>query len=105
LTLKRIFFLLLTVSLTNSTFLFAQPLSGNKAISRQDSLRGSLNENRTWWDVKKYTIYVEPNYAAKTIKGYTQLNIEVVKNHDLMQLDLQQPMQIDRIESNGRQFT
>ena len=105
LTLKRIFFLLLAATVVHSNRISAQPLSGNQPITRQDSLRGSLNENRTWWDVKKYTIYVEPDYGRKTIRGYVELLIEVGKNHPLMQLDLQEPMQIDRIESNGKTFS
>ncbi|KYP14244.1 M1 family metallopeptidase [Flavihumibacter sp. CACIAM 22H1] len=105
LTLKRIVFSFLILITAGCASLFGQPLSGKQAVTQQDSLRGSLNENRTWWDVKKYAIYVEPDYASKTIKGYVQLTIQVIKNHPLMQLDLQEPMQIDRIESNGKTFS
>lgn len=104
LTPKHIFFLFLTITLSLYLPLFAQPLSGKQPITKQDSLRGSLNENRTWWDVKKYSIYVEPDFATKTIKGYVQISIQVLKTHTSMQLDLQEPMQIDRIESNGQTF-
>lgn len=103
-TLKRIFFSLLLLAIISGQASQAQPLSGKDPVTAQDSLRGSLNENRTWWDVKKYTIYVEPQYTGKTIKGYVQLHIEVLKSHPVMQLDLQEPMQIDRIESNGNTY-
>jgi hypothetical protein len=42
----------------------AQLLDAAKPLFTQaDSLRGSLNANRTWWNVLRYDIEVEPNYA------------------------------------------
>lgn len=63
--------------------------------SRQDSLRGSLNANRTWWDVLKYDIQITPDYGTKTLNGRTAIRFRVVHQGNRMQIDLQEPMAID----------
>ena len=56
---KPILFLIMSLC---SVSLFAQPL-----VNEADVLRGSLNENRDWFDIKRYVIDVTPNYEAKSI--------------------------------------
>src|SRR6185436_12514652 len=86
---------------------FAQLTSKRPAYTRQDSLRGSINPERAWWDVASYNIYVEPDYASKTIKGYNQIYFDINTEGagKKMQIDLQQPMQIDSIVFNGKQIS
>ena len=86
-----------------------------ETFTHADTLRGSLNPNRMWWDVLRYDISVTPDYEAKTIEGsniitYKQCfnsklktdqirktNIVLKKEALQMQIDLQQPMIIDSI--------
>ena len=70
----------------------AQPLS-----TKADSLRGSLNENRDWFDIQKYLINVAPNFESKSILSSVMWEAKVVKNNKLIQIDLQQPMIIDKV--------
>ncbi len=63
--------------------------------SRQDTLRGSITPHRAWWDVLRYDIQVKPDYNTKTIIGSTSIRFRVLKDEQIMQIDLQQPMQID----------
>jgi aminopeptidase N len=70
----------------------AQPLS-----TKADSLRGSLNENRDWFDIQKYLINVAPNFESKSISSSVMWEAKVVKNNKLIQIDLQQPMIIDKV--------
>ena len=65
-------------------------------FTKDDTLRGSLNANRTWWDVKRYDLEVEPDYATKTIKGRSTIKF-TGNGGSLMQIDLQQPLEIDSI--------
>ena len=65
--------------------------------TRQDSLRGTLNANRSWWDVLKYDLQVTPDYQSKTIKGRTAIRFKVLKEWNTMQIDLQPPMIIDSL--------
>jgi aminopeptidase N len=63
----------------------------------QDSLRGSLSPERTWWDAVKYEITVEPNFAEKTISGKNVLTFKAISEGKKMQLDMQEPMEIESV--------
>ncbi len=78
----------------------AQPLSKQKEFTRADTLRGSNGPGRQLWDVLHYEIDVEPDYATKTIKGSNFIRF-LDKGVSQMQLDLQQPMEIDSIIKDG----
>ncbi len=73
--------------------------------TRADSLRGTLNAERTWWNVLRYDITVKPDFALKTISGKTTIKYSVVKNYaaSIMQVDLQEPLIIDSILYNTLQ--
>ena len=67
-------------------------------FTHADTLRGSLNPNRTWWDVLRYDIEVKPDYESKTIVGKTTISFESsTEGNKTMQIDLQQPLTIDSI--------
>jgi aminopeptidase N len=68
-----------------------------RVFTQQDTLRGSLNPQRTWWDVQKYTIWVKPNYTNQLIEGKTDISLNVLKEDSLMQIDLQEPLLIDSV--------
>lgn len=80
----------------------AQPLSKRGVLTHQDTLRGSLNPERTWWDVTRYDISVTPDYAAKTISGEIGIGFKVITNSGPMQIDLQEPMNIIKASINGK---
>lgn len=83
-----------------------QVLNHKKEYTRQDSLRGSNTEYRDWWDVKHYKISVEPDFKSKSIKGKNTISFDVIKDRktDLMQIDLQDPMQITAVKLNGKKI-
>ncbi len=76
---------------------FGQLLEKKETFTHADTLRGSLNENRTWWDVLRYDVHVQPDYATKTIVGMTTITFKVLKPERKMQIDLQEPLIIDSI--------
>jgi len=80
----------------------AQPLSGKKKFTRQDTLRGSINSERSWWDVMYYSISVTPDYKNKTIKGSNKIRFKVFEPGKNMQLDLQSPMEIMSVDWKGQ---
>lgn len=47
----------------------AQLTSPKQTFTRADTLRGSNNENRNWWDVLRYDITVKPDFEKKEIEG------------------------------------
>lgn len=77
----------------------AQLLNKKEIFTRADTLRGSNGPGRDWWDVSFYDISITPDYAAKKISGFTEISFTVHQDgtNRLMQIDLQEPMQIDSI--------
>jgi len=71
----------------------AQPV-----FTKADTLRGSLNENRDWFDVQHYSINVSPNLEEKTISGRVIWQVKTIKSAKDIQIDLQQPLVIDSIK-------
>ena len=71
-------------------------------FSKQDTLRGSITPERSWWDVVHYDISVDPDFATKSITGETVITFKVLEESGLpMQIDLQYPMKIDSIWFDG----
>lgn len=91
------YFIYLTVWTLFLSFASAQEAGSFK---RADTLRGSNGEARAWWDVLRYDLKVAVDIPNKSIKGSNQLHFKVIKGGQpgLMQIDLQMPMQLDRIE-------
>jgi aminopeptidase N len=93
--MKRTFPLLLTGMLVGLAS-FAQLNTQSKTYSLKDTLRGTLGAERSWWDVQHYAIYVEPDYANKTIKGKVDIRFKVKSSGNVMQIDLQEPMELEK---------
>lgn len=107
--LRRTLVLSVTMS---SIFLFlfitatqAQLLKNKTEFTKADTLRGSLNENRNWWNVLRYDITVKPNIEKKEIEGEVLLSAVATKRGKVLQLDLQQPLIIDSIINKGNFFS
>jgi aminopeptidase N len=80
-----------------------QLTSKKENFTHADTLRGSLNPNRNWWDVKRYDIEVEPDFATKTIKGRNTIKFSG-SGGNVMQIDLQEPLVIDSILFRGKKL-
>ena len=72
-------------------------LNSQTDFTKQDSLRGTLNSNRTWWDVVKYEITVQPDFETKTIQGKNEILIKKTGIKSLLQLDLHKALSVDSI--------
>ncbi len=80
-----------------TSILHAQLLSPKDSFTKADTLRGSNNPNRDWWDVLNYNITVTPDFQNKTIKGHSSIIFKVLKPSRMMQIDLQDSLVIDKI--------
>jgi aminopeptidase N len=74
-----------------------QLLKKKDVFNHADTLRGTLNADRDWWDVQKYDISVKPDFAGKSIEGSVTITFMALRDGQKMQLDLQQPMILDSI--------
>ena len=88
---------LLLIVLMATSLIQAQLLSPKEIFTRADTLRGSDNENRDWWDLQQYIINVTPDFKYKTISGSCSINFKVLKEGKIMQIDLQDSLVIDRV--------
>lgn len=87
--MKKILILLLL----SPVILFSQGIMGDKTeFSRQDTLRGSITKERSWWDLNRYHLDISVKPEEKFISGYNKISYTVLKSHDLMQIDLQAPL-------------
>lgn len=85
-----------------SGLVFGQFFEKDKVFTKQDTLKGSDTKFRNFWNVKKYDLSVEPDFAKKSIKGYNKISFEITKDiaNPVFQIDLQQPMKADKVEGN-----
>ncbi|WP_187478169.1 M1 family metallopeptidase [Amniculibacterium sp. G2-70] len=76
-------------------------------LTKQDTLKGSNTAYRDFWDVKKYTISVEPNFEKKSLQGYNEISFEILKDTTTptFQIDLQQPMDFRLVNDINDGFT
>lgn len=74
----------------------AQLNTQSKSYTYKDTLRGSIGEGRNWWDVQHYSIYVKPHFKEKSIEGKVDIRFSVVGKGQQMQIDLQEPMQLEK---------
>ena len=89
-------FFLTSVLLLSTLCSCAQLLSNKQKFTRQDSLRGTITPERVWWDVVSYSIGVAPDFISKTIEGKNEIQFKVLSAGQKMQIDLQQPMKVER---------
>ena len=73
-----------------------------KKFTRQDSLRGSITAERAWWDIQYYDLKVQVFPEEERFEGSNLIRYQVIDEARSMQIDLQPPMQITKIEQAGK---
>jgi aminopeptidase N len=66
-------------------------------FDRADTLRGSIGPERMWWDVTHYDVTVQPDFDARTIQGTTTISFRATAAGSRMQVDLQEPLVVDKV--------
>lgn len=77
---------------------------GQQSITRADTLRGSITPERAWWDLNHYHLAVEIFPETKYIKGSNTIRYRVLSEHQVLQLDLQEPLKITSIVQAGEKL-
>ncbi|CAM1339721.1 M1 family metallopeptidase [Tenacibaculum aestuarii] len=83
-----------------STSLFSK----SETFTRQDSLRGSITPERSWWDLTYYHLNVTVNPDKKFIEGKNTVQYKVLKPHQVLQIDLQSPLKITKVTQNNKEL-
>jgi aminopeptidase N len=78
----------------------------SQQFTKQDSLRGSNGLGRSWWNVKKYDLAITVDITNESITGNNAMTFEVTNpsGTKIMQIDLQKPMEIEKIIEPGAKF-
>jgi aminopeptidase N len=88
--------------------LLALPLAAQESAgppTRADTLRGSITPQRAWWDVTFYDLRVRVDPAARAVRGSTGITYRVLQPAQEMQIDLQEPLEVDSVVQDGRRLT
>ncbi|WP_114748249.1 M1 family metallopeptidase [Pleomorphovibrio marinus] len=72
------------------------------SFTRADTLRGSITPERAWWDLTYYHLNVEVFPETKSIKGENKVHYKVDKPHQLLQIDLQEPLKITAVTQDSK---
>jgi aminopeptidase N len=73
----------------------------SKVFTKDDTLRGSLTPQRTWWDLTYYHLNVNVKPSEKFISGNVAIYYKVIDSKQEMQIDLQPPLVIEKITQDG----
>ena len=73
-------------------------IAQQKEFTRQDRLRGSISPERAWWDLQHYHLTFEIFPEAQTLQGTNEITFTVLEPKTRMQIDLQEPLRIDKVE-------
>ncbi|WP_258102781.1 M1 family metallopeptidase [Marinoscillum sp. MHG1-6] len=101
--MKQALFSVLTV-LSLVSYGQTELFSKSGEYTRQDSLRGSITPERQWWDLQYYDLYVAVDIDKKFISGTNTITYKVLDSPVAMQIDLQSPMNIDKVVQDGKEL-
>ncbi|MGB1230826.1 MAG: M1 family metallopeptidase [Winogradskyella sp.] len=79
-------------------------LQGKNKFTKQDTLRGSITPERSWWDLTYYHLDIEVKPSKKFISGKNTIHYKVLEAKQVMQIDLQYPMKITKVLQNGNEL-
>ncbi|MEQ9278644.1 MAG: M1 family metallopeptidase [Balneola sp.] len=100
--MKKIFVLLILI-LSAGDYVSAQLFGRQPEFTRQDTLRGTITAERSWWDVTYYYLDMKVNMEDSTFTGTNTIQYRVDSlTTPMMQIDLQQPMEISKITQGGK---
>ena len=93
--MKKILFIFFLFSISN---IFSQN------FTRQDTLRGSITPQRAWWDLTYYHLDISVNPENQFIEGSNTINYRVLNPNDEIQIDLQEPLKINKVTQDGKEL-
>jgi len=84
---------------------FLSSAQNQTKFTHADTLRGAITPERAWWDLTYYHLSVTPNAQDSTLKGSTVINYKVLEPKQTIQVDLQEPLQIEKVIQDGQTLT
>lgn len=75
------------------------------AFTHQDTLRGSITPERSWWNLTYYHLDLKVYVHQKFISGSTRIQYQVLDARQTLQIELQEPLKITQVFQNGQSLT
>ena len=97
---KFLFGMLVTLMLLHN-----KSISQEYEFTKQDTLRGSITPERVWWDLTYYHLDIAVDLDNKFIKGSNTIEYKVLEPNKKLQVDLQSPLKITKVEQNGKELS
>jgi aminopeptidase N len=97
----RLALLLLLLLVTSLATVRAQ----TPIFTRQDTVRGAITPERAWWDLTHYHLNIRVNPADSSVRGVNTLQYRVLQPRQQLQIDLQAPLRVEKVQQNGRDLT
>ncbi len=99
------FFLTIHFCFFLSFLSFSQGLMDPKnSTTRQDTLRGSITAERSWWDLNYYHLDISVNPDKKYIEGSNLVYYTVLNTNNVLQIDLQEPLELLMAKQEGEEL-
>jgi aminopeptidase N len=76
--------------------------ANSQVFTHQDTLRGSITHERSWWDLKYYHLDISVDPVERTIEGTNTVTYRVNEPYRRMQIDLQEPMKLTGAIIDGK---
>lgn len=73
-------------------------------FTRQDSLRGTITKERAWWDLSYYHLDIAVDIDKQSIQGSNTIKYKVLQPNQIIQIDLQPPMNISKATQEGKEL-
>ncbi|HRV81038.1 MAG TPA: M1 family peptidase, partial [Planctomycetota bacterium] len=71
-------------------------------FSEAQRLRGSITPERSWWNLLHYDLELEILPETKSLKGTNTIRFLTLQSGRKMQIDLQEPLKITRVQYRDR---
>jgi len=99
--MKKIY-ALISVLVFTSINVYSQGIFEEKdSFTRQDTLRGTITKERSWWDLNYYHLDIRVDPDKKYIEGRNTIFYTVLSENNIMQIDLQEPLIITSVKEGG----
>ena len=69
---------------------------------QQNIFRGTITPERAWWDLTHYHLDIAVDPETKSIAGTNTMKYKVLSEQKRLQIELQAPMQLTKVEQNGK---
>lgn len=79
--------------------------SQTQQFTKQDTLRGTITKERIWWNLLHYDLKFDIQPSTKSISGSNTITYKVLEENQIMQIDLQPPMEITSVSQKNKELT